>query len=29
MYKEFPEYVENDGFKFIVGVADYMIERKL
>lgn len=29
MYKEFPEYLDNDGFKFIVGIADYMIERKL
>ncbi|MCC7304073.1 polyprenyl synthetase family protein [bacterium] len=28
MYKEFPEYIENDGFKFITGIADYMIERK-
>lgn len=29
MYKEFPEYTSKDGFKFITGVADYMIERKL
>jgi len=29
MYNEFPEYVNNSGFKFITGIADYMIERKL
>jgi len=29
MYKEFPDYTDNNGFKFIVGIADYMIERKL
>lgn len=29
MYKNFDEYKETDGFKFIVGIADYMIERKL
>lgn len=29
MYKAFGEYKDTDGFKFIVGIADYMIERKL
>lgn len=29
MYNEFSEYKDTEGFKFIVGIADYMIERKL
>ncbi len=29
MYKTFNMYKDTDGFKFIVGIADYMIERKL
>ncbi|WKZ23781.1 MAG: polyprenyl synthetase family protein [Candidatus Dojkabacteria bacterium] len=29
LYREFPDYTESEGFKFIAGVADYMIERKL
>jgi geranylgeranyl diphosphate synthase type I len=29
MYQHFPDFTDNGGFKFITGIADYMIERKL
>lgn len=29
MYHQFPNYTNTEGFQFITGIADYMIERKL